>query len=268
MKQEVSLSSAGQEQPESRQPLPRPASSRRTKDLYQPYETPTLIYEILRILAVLLLAVIARMRPRGRHHIPRQGPYIVAANHLAWTDIPLIPIYLPQKVVYMAKEEVFQGRLRWLARFLGAFPVRRGEGDRQALRAAETILKAGRVLVIFPEGTRSRTRTLARAHAGLGMIALRSGVPVLPVAIWGSEDLFKKFRPEIHIVYGEPLLFKPQGPKITREEIEEATERVMRSIAALLPPSYRGVYAEAPSQPPEASTAAANESAASAEERP
>ncbi|RAQ96659.1 lysophospholipid acyltransferase family protein [Thermogemmatispora tikiterensis] len=243
MKQEVSLSSE-QEQPENRQPLKRPASSRREKDLYQPYETPTLIYEILRVLAVLLLAVIARMRPRGRHHIPRQGPYIVASNHLAWTDIPLIPIYLPQKVVYMAKEEVFQGRLRWLARFLGAFPVRRGEGDRQALRAAETVLKAGRVLVIFPEGTRSRSRTLARAHAGLGMIALRTGVPVLPVAIWGSEDLFKKFRPEIHIVYGEPLLFKPQGPKITREEIEEATERVMHSIAALLPASYRGVYAD------------------------
>jgi 1-acyl-sn-glycerol-3-phosphate acyltransferase len=232
---------------------------RAEKDLYQPYETPTLIYELLRVLALLLLTVIARMHVRGRQHIPPRGPYIVAANHLAWTDIPLIPIYLPQKVVYMAKEEVFTGRLRWLARFLGAFPVRRGEGDRQALRAAENILKAGRVLVIFPEGTRSRVRTLGRAHAGLGMIALRTGVPVLPVAIWGSEDLFKKFRPAIHIVYGEPLVFKPQGDKITREEIERTTEEVMRRIASMLPPSYRGVYAAAGEEVPASPSGAAPE---------
>jgi 1-acyl-sn-glycerol-3-phosphate acyltransferase len=241
MNEDLTLSSVKPE-PAAHQRPPRRSPE---KDLYQPYETPAILYDILRYLAILLLALIARMHVRGRHNVPRRGPYIVAANHLSWTDIPLIPIYIPGRVTYMAKEETFQGRLRWLVRFLGAFPVRRGEGDRRALRAAETLLKSGHVLVIFPEGTRSRTRTMAQGHSGLGMIALRSGVPVLPVAIWGSEHLLKAFRPEIHIVYGEPLVLKPRGEKITREEIEAATDQVMRSIASMLPPAYRGVYAEA-----------------------
>jgi 1-acyl-sn-glycerol-3-phosphate acyltransferase len=145
----------------------------------------------------------------------------------------------------MAKEEAFHSKVGWLVRFLGAFPVKRGEGDRQALRTAEDLLKKQKVLVIFPEGTRSKTRALAKAHAGLGMIALRSGAPVVPVAIWGSENVLKKFGAQVTICYGEPVVFKPKGSKITREDIEATTEEVMRRIAAMLPDRYRGVYAEA-----------------------
>ena len=76
------------------------------------------------------------------------------------------------------------------------------------------------------------------------MIALRSGVPVVPVAIYGSEKAFKKFRPQITITYGEPMILAPKGKKITREDIEEVTEQVMLRIASMLPPEYRGVYAE------------------------
>ena len=142
----------------------------------------------------------------------------------------------------MAKEEYFSSRLAWLVRFLGAFPVKRGEADRQALRAGEEQLKKGNILVIFPEGTRSRTHTLAMAHSGLGLVALRTGVPVVPVAIWGSEKALKKFRTPITISYGEPMVLKPKGKKITREDIDEATNLVMRKIAEMLPPEYRGVY--------------------------
>ena len=77
---------------------------------------------------------------------------------------------------------------------------------------------------------------------GLGMIALRSGVPVVPVAIYGSEKAFKKFRPQITITYGEPMILAPKGKKITREDIDEATNKVMHKIAEMLPPEYRGVY--------------------------
>lgn len=212
------------------------------KNLYVPYSTPRLVYEMLRWVVLSIFAIITRVSVRGRYNVPRKGPYIIAANHLSWSDIPLIAAYVPEKVVYMAKEETFYSKIGWLVRFLGAFPVKRGEADRQSMRAADEQLKNGKVLVIFPEGTRSKTRTLARGHAGLGMIALRSGVPVIPVAIWGSENVLKKFGARITIVYGEPIELKPQGTKITREDINSCTEQVMHSIAAMLPVQYRGVY--------------------------
>ncbi len=212
------------------------------KNLYEPYITPSILYHAIRYFAIGLLSILARIRLRGRYNVPTSGPFIIAANHLSWTDIPLIPLFFKRKVVFMAKEEYFSSRINWLVRFLGAFPVKRGEGDRQALRAAEEQLKKGNILIIFPEGTRSRSHTLAKAHAGLGMIALRSGVPVIPVAIWGSEDVLKKFGPRVTISYGEPIVFKPQGKKVTREDIDNATTEVMQQIAAMLPPNYRGVY--------------------------
>ncbi len=236
MKQELNNSQGGQETGKT---------NKAAKNLYEPYQTPRVLYEMLRFLAIAIFAVVARVRLRGRYNVPRQGPYIIVANHLAWTDIPLIPAYLPGKVVYMAKEELFLGQIGWLIRFLGAFPVKRGEGDRQALRAADEQLKNGKVLVIFPEGTRSKTRTMAKAHAGMGMIALRSGAPVIPVAIWGSENVLKKLGARVTISYGEPIYLKPKGAKVTREDIDEATEKVMNSIATMLPPEYRGVYADA-----------------------
>ncbi len=214
------------------------------KNLYEPYVTPQPLYELIRWFAIFIIAVVARLRLRGRYNVPRQGPFLIAANHLAWADIPLIPLYLPGKVVYMAKEEYFSSKIAWLVRFLGAFPVKRGEGDRQALRAADEQLKKGNAVVLFPEGTRSRTRMMAKGHAGLGMIALRSGVPVIPVAIWGSENLLKKFGARITISYGTPMLLKPKGTKITREDIDNATEEVMRAIAAMMPPEYRGAYGD------------------------
>ncbi len=214
------------------------------KNLYEPYNTPSILYNALRWFAICVFALIARVHLRNRHNVPKHGPYIIAANHLSWTDIPLIPMYLPGKVVYMAKEESFSGSLGWLARFLGAFPVKRGEADRQALKAANEQLKRGKVLIIFPEGTRSKTKMMAKGHAGLGMIALRANVPVIPVAIWGSENALKKFGAEITISYGEPMLLKPAGAKVTREDVDRTTDEVMRRIASMLPERYRGVYGE------------------------
>ena len=226
------------------QPVKPISPKKPQKNLYEPYITPPVLYHGLRYVAIVLLNIIVRLRVRGLANVPKQGAFIIASNHLAWTDIPFIPLYLRRKVVYMAKEEYYMSRLAWLVRFMGAFPVKRGEGDRQALRAGEEQLKKGNILVIFPEGTRSRSRTMAKAHSGMGMIALRSGVPVVPVAIWGSEKAFKKFRPLVTISYGEPMLLKPKGKKITREDIDEATEQVMRKIAEMLPPEYRGFYSE------------------------
>ena len=218
------------------------AKSKSQLNLYEPYITPPILYHAIRWFAIFVFHITSRIRLRGRHNVPGSGAFIIASNHLSWTDIPLIPMHLQRKVVYMAKEEYFSSKLAWLVRFLGAFPVKRGEGDRQALRAGEDQLKKGNILIIFPEGTRSRTRVMAKAHAGMGMIALRSGVPVVPVAIWGSENALKKFGAKVTISYGEPMVLMPKGKKITRGDIDEATDKVMRKIAEMLPPEYRGAY--------------------------
>lgn len=247
MKQESDASDAastGQSVPPTKPSVPEKVK-KAVKNLYEPYVTPRPLYELIRWgIAFPILSLVSRIRLRGRYNVPKHGPFLIAANHLSWTDIPLVPLLLPGKVVYMAKEEYFSSRLAWLVRFLGAFPVKRGEGDRQALRAAEEQLKKGNVVVLFPEGTRSKTKTMAKGHAGLGMIALRSGVPVVPVAIWGSEKVLKEMGPQVTISYGEPIVFKPKGTKMTREDIDNATEETMRAIAAMLPPEYRGVYSE------------------------
>jgi 1-acyl-sn-glycerol-3-phosphate acyltransferase len=232
------------EQPPQAAQVEKPAKAKPQKNLYEPYRMPMILWRLIRGVVRLIAAIIFDIQVVGRQNVPETGPLIIASNHLSWADVPLIPSFLKRKVVYMAKEETFQGNMGWFVRFLGAFPVKRGEADRQSLRTAEEQLKAGRILSIFPEGTRSKIHKLGQAHAGMGLIALRSGAPVVPVAIYGSEKAFKKFRPRITIIFGEPMILTPKGKKITREDIDESTEHVMLRIASMLPPEYRGVYAE------------------------
>lgn len=222
----------------------KPTKKKPPKNLYEPYFMSMFLWRLIRFVARIIVAIILDVHVVGRQNVPETGPLIIASNHLSWTDVPLIPAFLKRRVVYMAKEEAFKARGGWLIRFFGAFPVKRGEADRQSLRAAEEQLKAGRILCIFPEGTRSKIHSLAHAHAGMGMIALRSGAPVLPVAIYGSENALKKFRPRVTIIFGEPMILTPKGKKITREDIDQATEQVMLRITSMLPAEYQGVYAE------------------------
>ncbi len=237
MKQDVSTPSSADKGKQE-----KPVKTKPSKDLYKPYKMPPSLWAFLRTIVRALFPVIVRIRLQGRERVPQEGAFILASNHLSWIDVALIPIYLSRPVVYMAKDETFRGKVAWLVRFMGAFPVKRGEGDRQALRAADEQLKMGNILVMFPEGTRSKTHTMGVAHAGLGMIALRAGVPIVPVAVWGSEKVLKTFRPTVNVMYGEPMFLKPKGSKITREDIDGATEQVMLRIASMLPPEYRGVY--------------------------
>ncbi len=220
------------------------AKAKPQKNLYEPYLTPMALWRVLCWVVRIIISIVLDIHVVGRQNVPAQGAFIIASNHLSWVDVPLIPAFIKRRIVYMAKEETFQGNLAWLVRFLGAFPVKRGEADRQSIRAADEQLKAGRILGMFPEGTRSRIGKMGKAHAGLGMIALRSDVPVIPVAIWGTEKAFKKFRPHVTITIGEPMPLKPKGKKVTREDIDEATDQVMQRIASMLPPEYRGVYAD------------------------
>lgn len=243
MSQEHQTSSLGSTSQTSAAVSSQPKQARKPeKNLYVPYTAPRWLWLTMRALVFGIFSLILNTQVVGRENMPKKGPFIYASNHLSWTDVPLVPAYFSLQPIYLAKEQLFFGKFGWLVRFLGAIPVKRGEADRQLLRASDELLKSGRILAIFPEGTRSKTRTMNQAHAGMGMIALRAGVPVVPVAIYGSEHALKRFRPRITIVCGEPLTFQARGAKITKEDIKDATETVMRRIAAMLPEAYRGVY--------------------------
>jgi 1-acyl-sn-glycerol-3-phosphate acyltransferase len=217
-----------------------------------PYgKTSRLFYGTLRVIARLALPWIARVRYEGLQNIPRHGPVILAMNHIHWLDIPVASVRVPRVTHYMAKVELFNTRIAgWLLRLGGAFPVRRGEGDREALRTAERLLSEGEVVVIFPEGHRSDEGTLIEAHPGVALIALRGNAPIVPVAISGTRAVFRQkgilfWAPRVTVRYGTP--FTLDG-KRSRESLTEATDRIMFAIAALLPPEQRGAYAE-PRQP-------------------
>jgi 1-acyl-sn-glycerol-3-phosphate acyltransferase len=187
----------------------------------------------------------------GRENVPPQGPLIVASNHLNNADPPMIALALPRQPTFMAKQEMINWPvLGFLLKLYGAFPVRRGEADLSAIRDASKVLEEGGVLVMFPEGTRSRTGSMKEAHPGTGLIALRSGVPVLPAAITGTYGfswpwIFLKPRSVKHVTvtFGEPFHVPPVD-RINTHSARDATEFIMRRVAALLPPEYRGVYAD------------------------
>jgi 1-acyl-sn-glycerol-3-phosphate acyltransferase len=149
----------------------------------------------------------------------------------------------------MAKEELFRSRLgAYFVRGFGSFPVHRGQLDRQAIRDSEQVLARGQALVMFPEGMRSHVGQLRSGFPGAALIAGRSGVPILPVGITGTENVWGKWwwlrRPRITVNIGVPFHLPPTDGKVTRAELAENTKLIMVRIAELLPPEYRGDYQE------------------------
>jgi 1-acyl-sn-glycerol-3-phosphate acyltransferase len=226
-----------------------------------------LLYELVRIAAHVIVPIVARLRVEGLENVPRHGGAILAPNHISSVDIPLVAYPIPRVSHFMAKAELFRVPvLGGFIRLVGTFPVRRGESDREALRVAGRLLAEGRLVVVFPEGHRSEERALIEAHTGIALIAMRADVPVIPVAIWGSEQVFhdRRYlwnRPTVTIRYGEPVKLQAAGTRRTSADIKRGTEEIMGRIAAMLPPRYRGVYAHlTPGATPAAEAQAASPS--------
>lgn len=194
-----------------------------------------------------LVTALVPLRVEGRELLPARGPYIVAANHISWLDPPAIEFALEIPIRYMAKREVFGVPVvGGLLRALGNFPVRRGESDRHALDTALRVLEAGQPLGFFPEGTRSRDGCLRRAKPGVAFLARRSGAPVVPVAIRGSQSL--RARPPwsaIVVRVGEPLT----AAALRGADDQALADAIMRRVAGLLPPEMRGEYVDRPVEP-------------------
>ena len=205
-------------------------------------------YYVGQVVLGIPLFLLTRFQINGRENIPKQGPLLVIANHLSLADPPLLGISLERKLTFMAKKQLFRFRpIGYLIRSLGAFPVHRGQLDRQAIRQAHQVFANGLALVMFPEGMRSRDGRLRPAFPGSALIALHCGVSILPVGIIGTEKLERitgfLHRPWLTINIGHQFYLPPVSSKLTREELIEHTNSIMRHIAELLPPEYRGHYA-------------------------
>lgn len=215
-------------------------------------ETPWL-YRAARAVIRFLLHLLFRIEISGAEHLNQPGgPLLVVTNHLHWLDPPIVFAILPLRAtVFAAEKWGAHPLLGPLFRIIGnAIFVHRGEADRRALRQALAVLKAGGVLGIAPEGTRSRTGTMQRGRGGAAYLASRTGATILPIGISGQEKafraLFRLHRPVIRVMVGEPFVLPGTPNQAKGEELDHYTEQIMRRLAELLPPEYRGVYASWP----------------------
>jgi 1-acyl-sn-glycerol-3-phosphate acyltransferase len=182
--------------------------------------------------------------------VPDQGPLIVVTNHVNILEIPIIYTHLqPRSVTGFVAAYRWDSRwLRWLLDMCGAIPLRRGEADVAALRRGMEMLKAGYLVIISPEGTRSGHGRLQKGHPGVVLLALHSGAPLLPVVFYGSEryrgNLRRLRRTDFHIVVGKPFYLDAGGVRVTRQVRRQMIDEVMYQMSALLPPAYRGVYSD------------------------
>jgi len=191
-----------------------------------------------------LLILLTSWRVEGKENVPKQGSLIVVANHLNLIDPPLLGASVPRKINFMAKQELFHPTPgACFVRAYGAFPVRRGELDREALRRALEVLKSGGVVGMFPEGKRSLNNQLLPIQPGTAFVAVRSGAPILPVGISGSEQVknigFILYRPHITVTIGRPFSLSYSKDKPLRSQLPGLSDIISEHIAELLPSSYK-----------------------------
>lgn len=194
------------------------------------------VYAIARTILTTPLTLLYHIKIKGAENWPARGPAIIASNHASNLDPCLLGIAYPGQICWMAKAELWKiPGLGWLVTKLGAFPVRRGEPDRDAIRRARGLLKEGWVVGMFPEGTRQREGRLGEPHAGVGMLALEPDVPVVPVRVRGHERIIRggrPHRPGITITVGPPVNLEISGMS-KGKAYHEAARRIMEAIAAL-----------------------------------
>lgn len=179
--------------------------------------------------------------------MPQKTACIIVANHVNLVDSPLLGVKLGRRVYFMAKAELFSNKIiSWLAYQFGAFPVTKGILNKRAGRRAAELLQTGQALIIYPEGTRSPDGKLGQAYPGAALLAIRQGVPIVPVGIIGTRQLTGKWwpfhRPKIAFNIGKPFMLECTTEKPDKDEIAKLTNDIMMHIAELLPEEYHGRY--------------------------
>ncbi len=194
-------------------------------------------YTLARIVLTLPTILLWRVRAIGLENVPKHGPLVLAPNHFSQMDHFFVGVYLRRKIRFMAKSQLFGPTvLTYIYKHGGVFPVRRGHHDEEAFETVRQLLDQGEMLLVYAEGGRSRSQQLGQPKPGIGRIALESGVPILPVAIKGSEYArqWKKLRfPKTTVQFGEPVSFP----------IEESPSRERQlEVAAQIFGRVRGLY--------------------------
>ncbi len=222
-------------------PLAQPGPDPRDKKKYYFADTPQ--RSALIALARFLFKFVMKMEVEGLENFPREGPVILAANHVTNFDVFPMQFGLPRVIFFMGKAELFTNPVMdFLLRNLSGFPVNRGEKDQWAMQHAAKILACGQTLGMFPEGKRSKGKGLAVAKTGVARLAIEANCPIVPMAIVGSDQFFKQFprRTCVHLTLLPPLL---PGPG---ENSLALIDRLMFMLAQGLPEEMRGVYMKVP----------------------
>lgn len=194
-----------------------------------------MLYRIVRSILRLILVIFGRWQVTGKEHIPTSGPLVVVSNHLSYWDPILVGCALDRQVHFMAKAELFSypifGSFMWA---MGAFPIKRGQSDRNALRKAIHFLQEGEVLGVFPEGTRSKNGSLMPFKPGITMLAYKGQSPILPVAVVNSSKVFFGWFYPVRLHIGPPIEFPVLDKRPSSEILEELTEKSRQAVAELL----------------------------------
>ncbi len=185
-------------------------------------------YTLARIILTLPTMLLWRVRAIGLGNVPKDGPLVLAPNHFSQMDHFFVGLYLRRKIRFMAKSQLFGPPvLTYIYKHGGVFPVRRGHHDEEAFETVRQLLDQGEMLLVYAEGGRSRSQQLGEPKPGIGRIALESGVPIVPVAIKGSERArqWKKLRfPRTTVQFGEPLTFPVEDSPSREHQLEVAIE--------------------------------------------
>jgi 1-acyl-sn-glycerol-3-phosphate acyltransferase len=197
------------------------------------------LYTFLKPIAVFLMRAWFGLRVRGAEHVPASGPALIVSNHQSILDPPVIGGAARRQIYFLAKAELFRiPMFGSLIRALHARPVRREGSDPGALRTAAQLLGEGKALLVFPEGTRSLNGRLGEGKPGVGMLAVTSGAPVVPVYVSGTLEALPKGsawprRSQVSVSFGPALHFKPRNGAGRKERYREAALEMMRGIAEL-----------------------------------
>lgn len=190
------------------------------------------MYSFVRFILKIFVYTIYGISVTGLENIPQNGPAILAANHASMLDPVSLAVMVKRPIHFMGKAELFRKRfLNWLFRGLHAFPVNRGLADRTAIRTALELLADGRLVGIFPEGTRNKTETeLLPMQSGASLLAIKAQVPIIPIVVKGTDII--RFRRKLHVIIGKEII-PVAGERATKVELNKMNERIALSLSAL-----------------------------------
>jgi 1-acyl-sn-glycerol-3-phosphate acyltransferase len=214
--------------------------------LVRPSLGSIIAYKILRGIVVGICIGYTRTKVIGRHNIPRQGAFVLAPIHRSNIDTPLAAAVSSRRLRFMGKDSLWKfAPIGWLLSALGAFPVTRGTADREALKRCIAVLEMGEPLVLFPEGTRQSGPMVMPLFDGAAYIAVKAGVPIIPLGIGGSEKVMPKGKKMIYpkkcvLVIGEPITAPvDESGRVARSAVKELTEQLTTELQRLFDEAQR-----------------------------